>query len=92
MPRIDLFTSPDCPGCPAARAAVTAFVARHPGVELHEWDLSRDPGPAVGRGIFVTPTVLVNSVHILFGVPRESDLLDRLGDLEKHVAARAGGG
>lgn len=82
MPRIDLFTSPDCPGCPAARESVGQFARRHPEVEVHEWDLSRDPGPAVGRGIFATPSVLVNGVHVLLGVPKESDLLQRLGALQ----------
>lgn len=38
-------------------------------VEIREWDLSRDPGPAVGRGIFVTPSLLIDGVHILIGVP-----------------------
>jgi hypothetical protein len=73
--RIDLFTSPGCPTCPAARAAVAAFAESHPGTEVHEWDLAREPGPAAGRGIFATPALLVNGTHVLFGVPTESELL-----------------
>jgi hypothetical protein len=72
--RIDFFVSPGCPGCPAARAVLEAFARGHPGVEVHEWDLSRDPGPALGRGIFATPSVLLDGTRILAGVPRVPDL------------------
>ena len=72
--RIDLFVSPTCPGCPSAREVVERFARARRDVEIHEWDLSRDPGPAVGRGIFATPTVLLDGVHVLIGVPEPSDL------------------
>lgn len=72
--RIDLFTTPNCPGCPAARAVVTAFAERHRRVQVREWDLGRDPGPAVGRGIFATPSLLVNGNRILVGVPTLEEL------------------
>jgi hypothetical protein len=75
MTRIDLFTAPGCLTCPSARAAILVFAETHPGTELHEWDLSRDPGPAVGRGIFIAPTVLVNLTHVLVGVPKPEDLV-----------------
>ncbi len=67
--RIDLFTSPGCAACPDARAVVGRFARLRGGVEVREWNLGRDPGPAVGRGIFVTPSLLVNGLHILIGVP-----------------------
>ena len=73
--RIDLLTSPGCPGCPAARDVVRAFAAERPGVEIHEWDVTRDPGPAVGRGIFATPAVIVDGGRILLGVPTRMDLI-----------------
>jgi AhpD family alkylhydroperoxidase len=73
--RIDLLTSPGCPGCPAARDAVRAFAAERPGVEVHEWDVTRDPGPAAGRGIFATPAVIVDGGRILLGVPTREDLM-----------------
>ncbi len=73
--RIDLLTSPGCPGCPAARDVVRAFAAERPGVEVHEWDVTRDPGPAVGRGIFATPAVIVDGGRILLGVPSREDLM-----------------
>jgi hypothetical protein len=72
--RLDLFVSPDCPACPAARAAVASFAHARPNVMVHEWDLTRDPGPAVGRGIVATPAVLVNGRHILLGVPDAEQL------------------
>ena len=73
--RIDLLTSPGCPGCPAARDVIRAFAAEQPGVEVHEWDLTRDPGPARGRGIFATPTVILDGERILVGVPSREDLM-----------------
>lgn len=76
MPRIDLFTSPECPSCPRAREVLAAFAARHPEIELREWDLTTDPGPAVGRGIFATPSLLLNGADVLFGVPTETQLLE----------------
>ncbi len=71
---IDLFTAPYCSACPAARAAVEAFARGRPDVVVREWDLTRDPGPAVGRGIVATPAVLVNGERILLGVPDEGQL------------------
>jgi hypothetical protein len=76
--RIDLFVSPGCPSCPAAREAIRSFAQDHAGVEVHEWDLSADPGPAVGRGIFATPTALLDGVHVVPGVPSASDLARHL--------------
>jgi hypothetical protein len=69
MTRLDLFTAPDCPACPAAREAVASFAREWPDVVVREWDLTRDPGPSMGRGIVATPTVLVNGTHILLGIP-----------------------
>lgn len=69
MTRLDLFTAPDCPACATARAVVESFARNRPDIVVHEWDLTRDPGPAVGRGIIATPAVLVNGMRILLGVP-----------------------
>lgn len=74
MTRLDLFTAPHCPACPAAREAVLAFARTRLDVVVHEWDLTRDPGPAVGRGIVATPAVLVNECRILLGVPDPAEL------------------
>ncbi len=76
MTRLDLFTAPDCPACPAARAVVAAFSQRWRDIVVHEWDLTRDPGPAVGRGIVATPAVLVNLTRILLGVPDLRELAE----------------
>ena len=76
MTRLDLFTAPDCPACPAAREAVAAFARDRPDVVVQEWDLTRDPGPAVGRGIVATPAVLVNGTLILLGVPQARQLAE----------------
>lgn len=73
--RIDLLTSPLCPDCPTARAVVARVAAAHPGTAVYEWDITRDPGPAVGRGLFVTPTVIVDGERVVIGVPTEGDLL-----------------
>lgn len=75
MPRIDLFTSPECPSCSRAREIVLAFAAEHRDVELREWDLTTNPGPAVGRGSFATPSLLLNGVDVFLGVPTKTDLL-----------------
>jgi hypothetical protein len=80
MTLLDLFTAPDCPACPAAREAVAAFARQNAGVTVREWDLTRDPGPAVGRGIVATPAVLVNGTHILLGVPDPRQLADAARD------------
>lgn len=76
MTRLDLFTAPDCPACPAARAVVASFAQSSPDIVVHEWDLTRDAGPAVGRGIVATPTVLVNLTRVLLGVPNLQQLAD----------------
>ncbi len=79
MTLLDLFTAPDCPACPAAREVVAAFARENPGVTVREWDLTRDPGPAVGRGIVATPAILVNGTRILFGVPDPRELAEAAG-------------
>ena len=79
MTRIDLFTAPDCPACPAAREVVAAFARARGDVVVHEWDLTRDPGPALGRGIVATPAVLVDGARILLGVPAADALADAAG-------------
>ncbi len=79
MPRIDLFTSPDCPSCPRAREAVAAFVAENPEIEVREWDFATDPGPAAGRGIFATPSLLFDGASVFLGVPTQNDLLAHFG-------------
>jgi hypothetical protein len=79
MTRLDLFTAPDCPACPAARAVVAAFARQNPDVVVREWDLTRDPGPAAGRGIVATPAVLVNGTRILLGVPDPRQLAEATG-------------
>ena len=79
MTRLDLFTAPDCPACPAARAVVESFARDRPDIVVHEWDLTRDPGPAVGRGIVATPAVLVNLTRILLGVPDPRQLAEAAG-------------
>lgn len=85
MPRIDLFTSPECPSCPRAREVVAAFAAEHADVEVREWDLATNPGPATGRGIFATPTLILDGVSVLPGVPTLSDLLTRFGRERRSV-------
>lgn len=74
--RIDLLTSPLCPDCPAARAAVAAFAASHPRTEVFEWDIATNPGPAEGRGLFITPAVIIDGGRVFIGVPGEKDLED----------------
>lgn len=73
--RIDLLTSPLCPDCPTARAVVAKVAAAHPGTAVYEWDITRDPGPAVGRGLFITPAVIVDGGRVVVGVPTERDLV-----------------
>ena len=74
--RLDLLTSPLCPDCPTARRVVAEIAAAHPGTEVHEWDITRDPGPAVGRGLFITPAVIVDGGRVVIGVPTEKDLIE----------------
>ena len=76
MTRVDLFTAPECPASPAAREAVASFAREFANVIVREWDLTRDPGPAVGRGIVATPAALVNLRHVLLGVPDRRQLAE----------------
>jgi len=76
--RIDLFVAPYCSACPAAREVVHRFGLSHPDVEILEWDLAREPGPARSRGIFATPSVLLNNLTVLIGVPTEATLAAHL--------------
>lgn len=86
MARIDLFTSRHCSACPEARRVVMAFAQGRPDVEVVEWDFDRGRGPAAGRGIFVTPSMLINDREIVFGIPT-LEQLERLMPLDGGQAA-----
>lgn len=61
---------------------VRRFGLDHPSVEIRVWDLTHEPGPATRRGIFATPSVLLNDQTILIGVPTEAALTVHLSTSE----------
>ncbi len=88
MPRIDLFISRGCAASRVARAVIARFAARRADVEVHEWDLACDPGPARERGIFASPSLLFDGRRIFVGVPTTEQLDECIRSTEGTDGAR----
>lgn len=55
--------------------------ARHPGLEVREWNLGEHPELGPRYGVMSTPAIVVNGRLELRGVPREHAFLERLATM-----------
>jgi len=79
--RVELFLSPVCPHCPAARKVFFGVAERHPGDTFEEVNTYTEAGIERGMSLQVmaVPTVAVDGVIKLVGWPFDE------GDLEKAI-------
>lgn len=79
---IEVFVSRHCPSCPTALRVVQEFGLTHPDVLVVERNIDHEAELQRARAchLIATPAVVVNGVHIIYGVPRVTTLARRLYD------------
>jgi small redox-active disulfide protein 1 len=78
---LELFTSPTCPHCPAAKRVAENVVGQMEGALMIERDISTPEGTesAARYGVQGVPTIVVNGRYKMVGVPpSEAELLSHL--------------
>ena len=76
---IEIFVAPDgCPACGRAEKLVRRIVSEYPGVEVRDVHILDAPDRVVQYGVFTTPFLVFDGRLEFVGVPRESDLRERL--------------
>ncbi len=93
MSRIRLFTLPNCPKCPAAKALVETLKQRRADVTVEVIDMSDSDNYATALmlQVFVTPTIVIGETPTFIGeVPSLGELNRRIDEYEhKQDATRA---
>jgi glutaredoxin 3 len=85
MPRVEIYTSPWCGYCRAAKALLT-----RKGVAFEEIDIGRDPARreemlSRSNGRYTVPQIFIGSTHV--GGSDDLHALDRAGKLDPLLAA-----
>jgi len=76
---IEIFVAPDgCPSCGRAQRLVKQIAPDYPGVEVREIHILDAPDRVVEYGVFSTPFIVIDGKVEFVGVPRETDLRNRL--------------
>ena len=75
MIKVEVFTSPTCPHCPAAIKLASEIAKKNPEVELEIVNVWTNPQKAVDYGIYAVPTIVVNGKVTFIGAPRESEFI-----------------
>jgi glutaredoxin len=76
---VEIFIAPDgCPSCGKAQRLVHQIASDYPGVEVREIHILDAPDRVVEYGVFSTPFVVIDGKVEFVGVPRETDLRNRL--------------
>ena len=74
---LELFVSDHCRGCPAARAQVGQFAARH-ALTVIERNVDAERDAAARYGLCATPALVIDGRTVLYGVPTQTQLAARL--------------
>ena len=76
---IEIFVAPEgCPSCGKAQRLVRQVATDYPGLEVREIHILDAPDRVVEYGVFSTPFIVIDGKVEFVGVPRESDLRERL--------------
>jgi glutaredoxin len=76
---IEIFVAPEgCPSCGKAQRLVKQVAPDYPGVDVREIHILDAPERVVAYGVFSTPFIVIDGKVEFVGVPRESDLRERL--------------
>ena len=76
---IEIFVAPEgCPSCGHAGRLVRDVALEYPGIEVREVHITEAPERVVDFGVFTTPFIVIDGELEFVGVPRESELRERL--------------
>jgi glutaredoxin len=76
---IEIFVAPEgCPSCGKAQRLVRQVAPDYAGVEVREIHITDAADRVVEYGVFTTPFIVIDGKVEFVGVPRESDLRDRI--------------
>ena len=76
MVKIEVFTSPMCPHCPAAKRVVEEVVSEMEGIEVEHVDVMKEPERAANYGIMAVPTIVIDGEVAFVGAPTKEALKD----------------
>lgn len=79
MPRLDVYVTEHCFGCPRARRLAQAAAERFPTVAVRVVDLEHEP-QARPEGLVAVPTYMLDGCIVALGNPRRGELFRRLED------------
>ena len=76
---IEIFIAPEgCPSCGKAQRLVRQVAPDYAGVEVREVHIIDAADRVVEYGVFTTPFIVIDGRVEFVGVPRESDLRQRI--------------
>ena len=76
---IEIFVAPEgCPSCGKAQRLVGQIAPDYSGVEVREIHITEAADRVVEYGVFTTPFIVIDGAVEFVGVPRESDLRQRI--------------
>ncbi|ABO36070.1 redox-active disulfide protein 1 [Methanococcus maripaludis C5] len=78
MVKVEVFTSPMCPHCPAAKRVVDEVAKEIEGLEVVHINVMDHPEKAAELGIMAVPTVAINGEIKFVGAPTKDALLAEL--------------
>lgn len=80
MVKIEVFTSPMCPHCPAAKRVVEEVVSEmnEANIEVEHVDVMKEPERAANYGIMAVPTIVIDGEVKFVGAPTKEALKDEL--------------
>jgi len=78
MPTLRIFTTTNCPRCPAAKQIAKNVAEKH-NLDLEEINLDDDPIKGLQFQVISTPSIAIDDETIFFGeVPSEQELQDEI--------------
>ncbi|ADG13871.1 MJ0307 family thioredoxin [Methanocaldococcus infernus] len=77
MVKVEVFTSPMCPHCPAAKRVVEE-VAKEMPIEVEYIDVTQNPQKAMEYGIMAVPTIVIDGEIEFIGAPTKEALIEAI--------------
>ncbi len=81
MVKVEVFTSPQCPHCPAAKRVVDEVAAELGNIEVEHVNVMEDPSRAAAYKIMAVPTIVINGEVAFMGAPQKEQLIEKLKSL-----------
>ncbi|MBP2143212.1 small redox-active disulfide protein 1 [Methanococcus voltae] len=81
MVKVEVFSSPSCPHCPAAKRVVEQVVKEMDNIEVLHVNVMEHPEKAIELGIMAVPAIAIDGDVVFVGAPSLEDFKAKL--LEK---------